>query len=649
MCGSTLRLLQVCIFNCLIGLMPGTLRAADTNDDHVELYAKMPVMMGARLSPDGAKVAFLSSVDGRKHLIIEHLHPEFRRYVVLPGDELDFDWIEWANNDRIVFALSFSGKRWSRETRESRLFSVSSHGQDMISVVKPETHIEIGSRVPKPLPPPQIQDRVVDWLPAEPDSILLAIDGDLDGGLEVRKVDITNAKYKNVTGDSSAINHWMSDRSGEIRLGYGYVGGNLTIRRRTTDGEWHEDHRAEWWHGSFQPLAFTEDPALVYALGTSSSGLHVVYTLNLDTGDLLDLVFEDDQVDAEDIVIDDSSRLPVGVSYTRDYPAIHYFDSTMSRLQASVDKALAGRTNQIASTSANQRQVLILSRVGSHPGEYYLWDRDAGGLSLYSEVLPHLTPEMTAPTKAVAYKARDGLTIPAYLTIPNGKDAAKLPTVILPHGGPGARDDATYWFLSQFLVSRGYAVLQPNFRGSSGYGEAFELAGRREWGGKMQDDVTDGANWLVAEGIADADRMCIVGWSYGGYAAAMGAVKTPDLYQCAASINGVMNLPALIADDLKYVNGDIWTQHIGLEGEKSKTVSPYHQAERITIPLLIVQAADDSRVHRDQGRDMAKRLKSLDKPVEYLEIDYGGHSMTNEEARAQILRAVDLFLKAHIG
>jgi dipeptidyl aminopeptidase/acylaminoacyl peptidase len=220
---------------------------------------------------------------------------------------------------------------------------------------------------------------------------------------------------------------------------------------------------------------------------------------------------------------------------------------------------------------------------------------------------------------------------------------------VLPHGGPQAREDRSFWFLSQFLASRGYAVLQPNFRGSSGYGHAFEDAGEREWGGKMQDDITDGTQWLIDEGIADPDRICIVGWSYGGYAAAMGAVKTPELYRCAASINGVLDLPRLIRDDKHYIGGRAWTRSIGLSDRSAADVSPYHQAKRIAVPLLIIQAKDDTRVHDDQGKRMFKRLQRMHKPVDYVEVELGGHEMYNEPARLFILESLQAFLNANIG
>jgi dipeptidyl aminopeptidase/acylaminoacyl peptidase len=263
--------------------------------------------------------------------------------------------------------------------------------------------------------------------------------------------------------------------------------------------------------------------------------------------------------------------------------------------------------------------------------------------------MPNLPVELLSATEPVAYTARDGMKIPAYLTLPVGKDGEDLPTIILPHDGPNERVDQTFRYLTQFLVSRGYAVLSPNFRGSSGYGSDFGDAGKKEWGGKMQDDISDGARWLVEQGIADADRICIVGWSYGGYAAAMGAVTVPDLYRCAVSINGVLDLARLATVDQNHTDGHTWAEHMGLKGEQAKSISPYHQAEKVAIPMLIVQAKDDVRVPRVHGKSMADRLQDLGKDVQYLELEYGGHSVTYEPARREVLSALEQFLRRNIG
>ncbi len=649
---AALALLGILFGHSAIGV------AADTGD--VELFAQQPIMVAASLSPDGTQLAFLSSLNGRYHVVIERFKPEFSRYILYPGEELDFEWVRWANDERLLVSSSYAAKRdlalrssrlYVVDTKETRLFSVGPLGQDLTAIIKPGREKPENSRIARDLPPPQIQDDVIDWLPAEPNHVLVSVDSNFDGGDEVRRVDIRDGSYKNVVNDGSDLVSWVSDQAGNVRIGWVHdEDGDLSVKVRAADGNWVKRSGETWITDDFVPLVFTADPDIVVTIGDNDAGRAVVRKLRISSGDFTETVFEHELYDADGIVIDDSNGMPVGVSFTEDYSVVEYFDPTMQKLQKNVDAALAGRTNRIVSTSKGRRQVLILSYTDSDAGSYYVWDRDEKALNFYSDRYSDMGEGMLARTEAVTYKASDGLDIPAYLTYPKGSAHEKLPTIVLPHGGPRYRDDKSYWFVSHFLAARGYAVLQPNFRGSSGYGSAFASAGLGEWGGKMQDDVSDGALWLVEQGIADPDRMCIVGWSYGGYAAAMGAVKTPDLFQCAVSINGVLDLPRLITDDKrKYARGREWTRHMGLDGESSRSVSPLHQAELINIPMLIVQSLDDIRVNKEQGQSMAGRLKNLKKEVEYVEIEFGGHSIQNVDGRKVLLEALQTFLSKHIG
>ena len=278
-----------------------------------------------------------------------------------------------------------------------------------------------------------------------------------------------------------------------------------------------------------------------------------------------------------------------------------------------------------------------------------IWDRDAGSMEPFGWMNEELNPELTAEVRPVEYESSDGTVIPAYLTLPLGAEPKDLPAIVLPHGGPASRDDASFWFLSQFLVSRGYAVLQPNFRGSTGYGWQFRDAGRNQWGGIMQADVDAGAAWLASEGIADPDRICIVGWSYGGYSAAMGLINSPELYRCGVGINGAYNLPRLIADGNRFVSGTMWTRHIGLDGERARGVSPHHQADRIQAPVLLIHADDDHRVVPEQAEDFHRELVERDKEAQLVTVPHGGHSMLNSSARQRILDEIERFLAEHIG
>lgn len=618
------------------------------SDAQTELFAQQPIMVGAHLSPDGTQIVFMSSLQGRYHVVIERFAPTFSRHILYPSEGLEFEWVRWANNERVVLSASYAARRVTTESTETRLLSVNALAQDLRAIIKPARMKVVGTRISKELPPAQIQDNVIDWLDDDPDHILVAIDADMDGATEVRKIDVNNGDYEVVLSGFPGRQSWLTSGSGQVAVGLGYDNDSPVVLIRSPDGEWQNPVSKPWLEEGFLPAAFTGDDNVLLVMGQNEKRLTVVRTVDLTTDQFIETVFEHDHVDADSVIVDGSSGVGVGVSYIEHSPATFYFDNDMHKLKSTIDKALPDTTNRIVSMSNKRRQILILSNSATNPGSYFIWDRDGKSLSLYSDMFENSFDTLLSTVKAVSYEARDGLMIPAYLTLPHGSSGNDLPTIVMPHGGPRGRADKSYYYLSQFLASRGYAVLQPNFRGSSGYGEAFADAGLSEWGGKMQDDVTDGARWLIDQRIADPERLCIVGWSYGGYAAAMGAVKTPDLYQCAASINGVLNLQRQIVDDVHYVGGSEWTKHMGLEGEKSKSVSPYHQVERIVVPILIIQAADDTRVHIEQGRGMAKKLSDLGKKFEYVEIDFGGHSMHNVSGRTTILESLDSFLGKHL-
>jgi dipeptidyl aminopeptidase/acylaminoacyl peptidase len=603
-------------------------------------------MTGASLSPDGTHVAFLSSLDGRYQVVIEQFKPGFHRYILPPGDDSDFEWVAWASDDRLLVSASFSAHRYLTETTETRLFSVGPRGQNLTAIIRPSRRKETGSRVARELPPAQLQDDVVDWLPGDLDHVLVALDADQNGAVEVRRVNVNDGSYEIEATDFAGYSSWITDQAGDLRIAWrhDFKKDRLVLHWRDRESNWRELRDAAWMLAGFTPLAFSNDPDVIYARGRNDDGMAVIRTVDIATGNFLETIFENGLYDVGSLLLSDVDARPIGVSFNEHLTKVSYFDDRYARLQKVIDGAMPETVNRIASTSSSMRQVLIYSYSDTNLGAYSIWDRDEGSLSHYSDRIPAVNAGLLSPVIDIAYVARDGLRIPGYLTVPTGKKTESLPTIVLPHGGPATRDNKSYWFLSQFLAARGYAVLQPNFRGSSGYGRAFLDAGNSEWGGKMQDDISDGAQWLISEGIADPERLCIVGWPYGGYAAAMGLIKTPDLFRCGVSINGVLNLPRLILDDQNYVGGDEWTKSMGLDGESAKTVSPQHQAEKITAPLLVIQSADDARVHKDQGRRMFKRMQRLGK-----EVEYGGHSMLNVAGRIKILQAVDAFLAQHIG
>ena len=626
-----------------------TLAATSPSDISVDTFAQLPRISFAELSPDGSHLAYLAPKDSRHQLIIQSLGSGGTAIAVPPVGNTDLYWLHWANDDRLVFAVSAMAKRDGVETFETRLLAINEDGSEFGYIIKPLTKTGTRSRAQSELPPAQLQDDVIHWLPDDVNHILVALDADHNGSYEIRRVDIRNGDFELVQADHVGIQNWIADRSGEPRLGWGYEKSRPKFMVLTGDNKWKSIDDAPWQAAGFQPVGISEDPSIAYMLGPNEEGFDVLCKVRIETGEIVETVIAGDGHDVDGFLVDPLTRLPAGAEVIEHFPDYRYFDETLDALQRMMDSALPGKANKIVSTTRDRRHLLVMSSSDVDPGVYFYLDRDKGKLEFIADAMPGLDPELMSPVEPVSYPARDGLTIPAYLTVPLGMPREGLRMVVLPHGGPNSRDDQTFWFLTQFLASRGYAVFQPNFRGSTGYGEEFELAGKAQWGGKMQEDVTDGIHWLIESGIADPERICIVGWSYGGYSAAIGLVQTPDLYRCGASINGVLDLPRLIADDRRYIGGKAWTQDMGLDGEKASAVSPYHRADEIVAPMLIIQAEDDPRVHVDQGRKMARSMASKGKEVEYVEVELGGHSMTNEIARRQILLSLESFLAAHLA
>ncbi|WP_141291089.1 alpha/beta hydrolase family protein, partial [Ideonella azotifigens] len=328
------------------------------------------------------------------------------------------------------------------------------------------------------------------------------------------------------------------------------------------------------------------------------------------------------------------------------------WNATWRNTLKAIDKGLPERDNLLLDISHDEQRYLIYSEGNGQPGEYYLGDRRSGELTLLAETYPDLDPDRLAHKVPVTLKARDGLPLVAFATLPLGRklgDAGPpLPTVLLPHGGPNSHDDTGFDPWTAFLADRGYLVLQVNFRGSDGYGYAHKAAGLQRWGLEMQDDLSDTLLWATGQHLADPARVCIVGASYGGYAALMGVVKTPELYRCAVSFAGVSDLPDLIATESLYHGGlEEAERTIGKawgDRERLRATSPARQAGSIRVPVLLVHGTADRVVPVDQSQTMASALKSAGKTYRYVEQEGGDHHLSREAHRLAFFTELETFL-----
>jgi dipeptidyl aminopeptidase/acylaminoacyl peptidase len=312
---------------------------------------------------------------------------------------------------------------------------------------------------------------------------------------------------------------------------------------------------------------------------------------------------------------------------------------------------LPNLNSYIVDETSDGHRLLILANGGNRPGAYYLLTRSNGKASLspLGAIRPQIPDDALSPVKPVTYRARDGLEIHGYLTMPRGIATGPIPFVIMPHGGPSTRDTLGFDYIAQMIASRGYGVLQPNYRGSRGFGAKFEQAGFQQWGLAMQDDLTDGTRWLIDQKLANPNRICIVGWSYGGYAALMGAIKTPDLFRCAASMAGVTDLHRRLDRASNSRFADLNVPRFDSDPSVIAANSPLLHADQIRIPVLLAHGRRDFTVPVADTEAMEAALRTAGKPVEALYFANDDHYLFREGDRIAYLKALERFLKQNLG
>jgi dipeptidyl aminopeptidase/acylaminoacyl peptidase len=354
------------------------------------------------------------------------------------------------------------------------------------------------------------------------------------------------------------------------------------------------------------------------------------------------------------VAVDATTHQAVGTFYTEDFAAAEYFDRTYAQMQADVAATFPGEHVYIGSATSDRKKFIALVEGAQNPtGVYYLVDMVEPSLSKIGPRYRAIGAGDVGQVKSFTYQARDGMAIPAFLTLPPGSSGKNLPLVVMPHGGPHSRDDASFDPWSQFLASRGYAVLRPQFRGSSGYGAKHLEAGHFEWGLKMQDDLTDGVKTLIANGTVDASKVCIYGWSYGGYAAMAGLTLTPELYKCGVAGAGISDLLLFLGDSKRKSSsrGNFWKDYIGSpidDRERLIATSPIKRVGKVRAPLLLLHPKDDTVVPLRQSTMMADALRGAGKQVEYIELEGDDHWLSKASTSKQVLRELERFLGANL-
>lgn len=588
-------------------------------------FFKNPEKTGFALSPDGKHIAFMQPWKDRMNVHVMKGKGKVKR--LTGAKERDISYFFWANNERIVYVKDTKGDE------NFRLYAVNIDGKKRKDLT----------------PFDKVRANVIDDLEDSKREMIIGLNKRNPQVFDAYRIDVYTGKIKMVGKNPGNITGWMTDHEGNLRVAITTDGVNHSILYRDSEKEEFREIKKISFKETFSPVLFTYDDKSLYVMSNLGRDKTALIEYDPVKNKEIKLIFSHPDVDLAHIMTSKKRRKLTGVSYVTWKMHRHYFDKQAKAVYERLEKKLPGY--EIAAVSRNRAEDKLIIRTYSDRslGTYYLYDVDKDNLKHLADISPWLKEKYMAEMRPVSYKSRDGLTINGYLILPKGIEAKNLPVVVNPHGGPWHRDTWGFNPEVQFMANRGWAVFKMNFRGSTGYGRKFWEASFKQWGLKMQDDITDGVKWLIEKGIADPDRIAIYGGSYGGYATLAGLTFTPDLYACGVDYVGVSNLLTFMKTIPPY-----WKPYLEMmyemvgdpkkEKEMLMEASPVFHVDQIKVPLFIAQGAKDPRVNKAESDQMVKALKKKGIDVPYLVKENEGHGFRNEENRFDFYREMEKFL-----
>lgn len=602
----------------------------------VEDFFKNPEMSSFQISPDGKYYSYTAPWESRMNIFVKEVGSDSATRITEQTDR-DISGYFWANENRIVYLKDDNGDE------NFYLVAVDANGENLVPLTR-----ETGVRT-----------QIIDDLADDKDFMIVGLNKRNPQIFDAYRLNINNGEMEMIAENPGNIIGWMTDHDGKLRVGLTSDGVNSSVLYRDSEAAEFKTILNTNFKETMSPLFFTFDNQKLYASSNLGRDKAAIVIFDPATGKEEEVLFENNDFDVYGLTYSRKDKKLLDANYTGIKSERHFFNDERKAMFARLQQRFPEMEIGLTSSTDAEDKFIVRTYSDKSLGAYYLYDRNSGEITDIANPSPWINAENMASMHPISYQSRDGLTIHGYLTLPAGQTmetAKNLPVVVNPHGGPWARDNWGFNPEVQFLANRGYAVLQMNFRGSTGYGRQFWEASFREWGKKMQDDITDGVNWLVEKEIADKNRIAIYGGSYGGYATLAGLAFTPDLYACGIDYVGVSNLfsfmetiPPYWEPFKKMIHEMVGNPELPEDSIRMREASPVFHADKIVKPLYIAQGAQDPRVKKSESDQMVAAMKERGVDVEYLVKDNEGHGFRNEENRFEFYRAMEDFLGKHMA
>ncbi|MCF8452451.1 MAG: S9 family peptidase [Pedobacter sp.] len=597
----------------------------------IENFFNVPINTSYLISPDGKYISYLKPDNNRIHIYVETLDGKTTTQLTCDSNRSIANYF-WASNNEILYLKGAS------ENMDPGLFAVNIDGNNKRELLSfPNTKI-----------------RLISSGPVSDGQVLVSLNKRDSTVFDAYRLNMKTGNLSLLFQNPGNITKWYSDPAGKLRMAIASDGVNETLLYRDKERQNFRSVLTNNFKTSISPISFSADNSCIYALSNKNRDKMALVELDCVTGKEHRVIYSNPQVDVSEAIYSVNRDKLIYAGFETWKKERHYLDDTFKAIFKKLEKLLPNTEIVIASSDSLEKKFIVRTYTDRNPGSFYLYSIDDDKLVKLSDVNSSLKVENMAEMKPISYKTRDGLTVYGYLTLPRGMPPKNLPVVVMPHGGPDTRNSWGYNSEVQFLASRGYAVFQVNFRGSKGYGKDFWIAGFKEWGAKMQDDITDGVHWLIEQKIADPSRIGIYGFSFGGFSALHGLMSSPELYRCGASYSGFTNLFTYFKDIPPYFRPylQMYYETVGnpeTDADYFRAASPVFHTDKIKVPVLIAQGARDPRVNMNETHQFVKELKKKKVPVTYIFKEGEGHVFRNNENRLEFYKKLEIFLDQNLS